>query len=174
MSKFGIIHLLKLTIEMNGGIFMKEGISFAQVETSIIMEPRHCNPSGNIHGGEMMKIMDNVAGIVAVKHAKGNVVTARIDEIIFHIPVHVGDIVTCIGELAYVGTTSMQIFVSVLVNDIKGQNESKIALTAFFTMVHLDENGKPAQVAQLTPTTLDEEALYLLGKRKYEEIRAKK
>ena len=152
MSKFGIIHLLKLTIEMKGGIFMKEGISFAQVETSIIMEPRHCNPSGNIHGGEMMKIMDNVAGIVAVKHAKGNVVTARIDEIIFRIPVHVGDIVTCIGELAYVGTTSMQIF----------------------TMVHLDENGKPAQVAQLTPTTLDEEALYLLGKRKYEEIRAKK
>ncbi|RBP58215.1 acyl-CoA hydrolase [Alkalibaculum bacchi] len=153
---------------------MKKEISFTRVETSMIMEPKHCNPSGNIHGGEMMKIMDNVAGIVAVKHAKGNVVTARVDETIFHIPVHVGDIVTCIGELAYVGTTSMQIFVSVLVNDIKGQNKSKIALTAFFTMVHLDEDGKPAKVPQLTPITPDEEALYLLGKKKYEEIKSKK
>lgn len=153
---------------------MKRDISFTRVETSMVMEPKHCNPSGNIHGGELMKIMDNVAGIVAAKHAKGNVVTARVDEIIFHTPVHVGDIVTCMGELAYAGTTSMQIFVSVVVNDIKGQKESKIALTAFFTMVHLDEYGKPAKVSRLTPTTPDEEALYLLGKKKYEEIKAKK
>ncbi len=153
---------------------MEEGISFTRVETSLIMEPRHSNPSGNIHGGEMMKIMDNVAGIVAVKHAKGNVVTARVDEIIFHIPVHVGDIVTCVGELAYVGTTSMQIFVTVLVSNIKKQDESKIALTAFFTMVHLDKDGKPAQVSQLNPQTPEEEALYMLGKRKYEEIKTKK
>lgn len=149
---------------------MKDGVSFARAETCLIMEPRHSNAAGNVHGGELMKIMDTIAGITAFKHARGNVVTARVDELVFHQPVHVGDIITCNGQLTYVGTTSMQIMVTLLVHDVQNHFEPEVALTAFFTMVHL-EGDKPAKVDPLIPSNEEEEDLYLLGERKYKEIK---
>ncbi|MBF7096478.1 acyl-CoA thioesterase [Alkalibacter mobilis] len=151
---------------------MNDGVTFAKAETCLIMEPMHSNSAGNVHGGELMKIMDNVAGITAFKHAKGNVVTARVDEIVFHKPVHIGDILTCTGQLTYVGKTSMQIMVTTVVHDIKNSFESDVVLTAFFTMVHLVDD-KPSPVPQLTPVTEEDKDLYLLGERKYREIRDK-
>ncbi|NTW71174.1 MAG: acyl-CoA thioesterase [Eubacteriaceae bacterium] len=136
----------------------------------MIMEPRHSNPAGNVHGGELLKIMDNIAGIVAHKHARGNVVTARIDEIVFHCPINIGDIITCTGQLTYVGTSSMQVMVTV--HTLKNYTDTLVALTAFFTMVHMKE-GKPAKVPRLTVTTEEERDLYLLGERKYKEIKKK-
>jgi acyl-CoA hydrolase len=136
------------------------------------MEPMHSNPYGNVHGGALMKIMDNTAGIAAAKHAKGTVVTARVDEIVFHKPIHVGDIVTCIGQLAYVGTSSMQIMVSIVVHELSNYSEPETALTAFFTMVHLVDD-KPAKVPELVVTTKEEEEIYKLGEKKYKEIKLK-
>ena len=63
---------------------MTSNISFTRAETCLVMEPKLSNPLGNAHGGELMKIMDNTAGIAAAKHAKGPVVTARVDEIVVH------------------------------------------------------------------------------------------
>ena len=151
---------------------MTNNISFSRAETCLIMEPRHSNPHGNVHGGELMKIMDNTAGIAAAKHAKGTVVTARVDEIVFHKAIHIGDIVTCIGQLSYVGKTSMQIMVSIVVHELDNYSEPKTALTAFFTMVHLVEN-KPAKVPELVVTTKEEEDIYKLGEKKYWEIKSK-
>lgn len=147
-------------------------IFFPKTETSILMEPIHSNVHGNVHGGELMKIMDTVAGITATKHCKGHVVTARVDEIVFHIPIHIGSIVTCIGQLAYVGKSSMQIMVRVVVHDVDNYSDPEIALTAFFTMVHLVDN-KPAKVPELIVTTKEEEELYKLGEKKYKEIKEK-
>lgn len=138
----------------------------------MVMEPIHSNMMGNVHGGELMKLMDNVGGITAYKHAKGIVVTARVDEIIFHNAIHIGDIVTCIGQLTYVGKSSMQVMVEILVNDIKNNSEPKKALTAFLTYVHLVD-GKPSKVPELIVTTKEEEELYNLGEKKYREIKAK-
>ena len=145
-------------------------ISFAKAETCMIMEPRHSNAMGNVHGGELMKIMDNIAGIAAFKHAKGAVVTARVDEIVFLKPIHIGNIVTCVAQLAYVGNSSMQIVVKIYVNDINNYSKPDVALTAFFTMVHLVD-GKPAEVPKLVVTTKEEEELYKLGEKKYKEIK---
>lgn len=149
---------------------MDDNVSFSRAETCMIMEPRHSNAAGNVHGGELMKIMDSIAGITAFKHAKGTVVTARVDELVFHRPVHVGDIITCIGQLTYVGVTSMQIMVKVMVNDPQDDFYPEVALTAFFTMVHLVDD-KPARVEPLFPLNDEEEDLYLLGERKYLEIK---
>ena len=163
---------------------MTNNISFAKAETCLIMEPIHSNIYGNVHGGELMKIMDNVAGLAAFKHAKGTVVTARVDEIVFHKPIHVGDIITCTGQVAYVGKSSIQVMVSIISNNIEDyahsevamtsldSSNSEVAMTAFFTMVHLVDN-KPAQVPKLVITNKEEEELYKLGEKKYHEIKSK-
>ncbi len=147
-------------------------ISFARAETSLVMEPIHSNIYGNVHGGELMKIMDTVAGITAAKHCKGAVVTARADEIVFHKPIQIGSIVTCIGQLAYVGKSSMQIMVSVVVHEMGNYSQPETVLTAFFTMVHIVDN-KPTKVPELIVTTKEEEEIYRLGERKYKEIKEK-
>ena len=109
---------------------MYSKIAFARAETCMVMEPRHSNIMGNVHGGELMKLMDNVAGIAAFKHCKGDAVTARVDEIVFIKPVHIGDIVTCVGQLTYVGRSSMQIMVSIYVNDLHSEEMPEASLTA--------------------------------------------
>jgi acyl-CoA hydrolase len=141
-------------------------MSFSRAETCLIMEPRLSNTHGTAHGGELMKIMDSTAGIAALKHCKGPVVTARVDELVFHRPIRIGDIVTCIGELCYVGRTSMQVRVRIVVH------EPETALSAFFTMVHM-QDGVPAPVPPIEPETEAERELYRLGEEKYREIRAK-
>ncbi|MDF2820488.1 MAG: acyl-CoA hydrolase [Clostridiales bacterium] len=151
---------------------MGKNIAFSRAETCQIMEPMHSNSYGNVHGGNLMKMMDDIAGLVAVKHAKGTVVTARVDEIVFHKPIHIGDIVTCKGQLAYVGTSSMQIMVSISVHEIEDYSKLETAMTAFFTMVHLVDD-KPTKVPELVVTTKEEEELYKLGEAKYKEIKAR-
>ncbi len=151
---------------------LDKNVSFSNAITTMIMEPIYSNSQGNVHGGELMKIMDNVAGIVALKHSMGPVVTARVDELVFHKPVNIGNIITCLGQLAYVGNTSMQIFVKILVRDLEHYSEPEVALSAFFTMVHL-KNGKPAPIPKLTPITKEELNLYKLGESKYLEIKSK-
>lgn len=147
-------------------------ISFSRAETCMIMEPMHSNALGNVHGGELMKIMDNIAGLAAYKHAKGVVVTARVDEIVFHKPVHIGNVVTCVGQLAYVGNSSLQVIVTLYVHDVNNYSQPKIALSAFFTMVHLVDK-KPARAPKLVATTKEEEELFKLGEEKHKEIKGK-
>ena len=151
---------------------MDSEISFSRAETCLIMEPRLSNPHGTAHGGELMKIMDNTAGIAAAKHAKGSVVTARVDEIVFHKAIHIGDIVTCIAELCYVGRTSMQIRVRIVVHELDNYQEPETALTAFFTMVHMKDDA-PSPVQPLNPVTDAEIELYRSGEQKYMEIQSK-
>jgi acyl-CoA hydrolase len=151
---------------------MERELSFARAETCLIMEPRLSNIHGTAHGGELMKIMDSTAGIAAAKHAKGSVVTARVDELVFHRAIRIGDIVTCIAQLCYVGRTSMQIMVRIVVHELDNYQEPETALSAFFTMVHM-EGGVPAPVPAIVPQTEAERELYKRGEEKYREIRAK-
>lgn len=78
-----------------------------QVVMSQVMLPHQANVAGNVHGGEIMKFMDMAAGACAMKYARSNCVTARVDELVFHIPIFVGALVTCTANIAYVGNTSM-------------------------------------------------------------------
>lgn len=139
-----------------------------------LMQPHHANPTGNVHGGEIIKLMDNVAGIVAFRHARTTVVTARVDELEFHLPIHIADLVTCNGQITFAGTHSMEILVTVLVEDIRKSDTTKVGLTAFFTMVALDQNGKPTAVPPLEVTTDEERKLFEEGQKRYSAHKQKR
>ncbi len=151
---------------------MKEHISFARSETTLIMEPYQSNSQNVIHGGELMKIMDMAAGIVGRKHSKGLIVTARIDDVVFYKPVYIGNTVTCIGQLVYVGKTSMTIMVDVVVHDLNDFENPITAVSSLFTMVHIID-GKPSQVPDLDIRSEQERELNRLGKLKYNAIKEK-
>lgn len=138
-----------------------------------LMQPEQANIYGTVHGGEIMKLMDHAAGIVAIRHARKKVVTARVDRMEFHHPIHIGNLVTCIGQLTFVGNSSMEVFVKVLVEDLFKEELSKIALTAFFTMVALDENGKTTTVPSLHITNEEERMLFEEGYQRYLTYREK-
>jgi uncharacterized protein (TIGR00369 family) len=127
---------------------------------SMIMEPGQANVFGNIHGGEIMKLMDNTAGVTAARFARKNVVTARVDELQFLKPVHVGDFVTCTGRVVYVGRTSIEIYVTIDVEDLRVPDSGQRALEAYFTLVAIDADGRPTPVTPYEPETEDEKALY--------------
>jgi acyl-CoA hydrolase len=139
----------------------------SKVSIGNLMQPDQANPSGNVHGGEIMKLMDNTAGIAAVRHARTSVVTARVDELEFHQPIHIGNLVTCNAQLTFVGSRSMEVLVTVLVENLKKDEPAKVALTAYFTMVAIDKNGVPITVPSLEITTDEERRLFEEGQKRY-------
>lgn len=114
-----------------------------------IMLPGKANWAGNIHGGEIMKMMDSAAFAAASRYCHCNVVTARVDELIFHQPVKVGDLVTCKVKIIFTGNSSMEIKTTISVDDLEEGHSSILVLSAFITMVALDRNGKPSPVPKL-------------------------
>ena len=136
--------------------------------------PQQANPAGNIHGGEIMKMMDGTAGIAAMRHSHCNVVTARVDELMFKKPVKIGDYVICTGRVVYTGRTSMEVFVTVESENLK-TGCRQIALTAFFTMVALDESGAPTPVPPVLPgDDVFSQKLYESGRKRYKQNRERR
>lgn len=145
----------------------KKTIKESRICIGNLMEPQQANVSGNVHGGEIMKLMDNTAGIVAHRHARNNTVTARVDGLEFIKPIHIGNLVTFEGRLTYVGRSSMEVLVEVYVEDLEVENSKKLGLTGYFTMVALGEDGRPKQVPELLPESQEEEKLFSEGKERY-------
>ncbi len=139
-----------------------------------VMMPNQANPNGNVFGGEIMKMMDSAAYACGYKYAHMNVVTARVDELEFHKPIFIGDLVNCTAEVVFVGHSSMEIFVNVEVEDIEHGDKPEQALTAYFTMVAMDRNGRPKAVAPLKVTTPEQRAAFEEGKERYEAHKARK
>jgi acyl-CoA hydrolase len=139
-----------------------------------VMMPNQANPNGNVYGGEIMKIMDSAAYAVARRYARGNVVTARVDELEFHLPIHIGDLVTCTAEVVFVGHSSMEVSVSVDVEDLDVDSKPCRALTSFFTMVALDRNNRPKAVPPLAIDTDEAREAFEAGRRRYEKHKADK
>jgi acyl-CoA hydrolase/ferritin len=142
-------------------------VGHSSVVMAQLMLPHQANLAGYVHGGEIMKIMDNAAGVVAARHAHTNVVTVRVDNIFFLKPVRVGDVLLVLASLTFVGRSSMDIRVEVETENI-GQEKKQKALTANFIYVSLDKTGKPAEVPPLLITTEEEERLFEEGRKRYE------
>jgi uncharacterized protein (TIGR00369 family) len=117
-----------------------------------MMLPQHANPAGNVHGGDIMKFIDDAAGVVAVKHARTNTVTASIDRLDFHRPVFIGNLLVVKASLNATGRTSMEIGVRVEAEDLRSGEVKHIA-SAYLTFVSLNAHGRPTPVAPYTPTT---------------------
>jgi len=162
------VHLLK---QFDEHIPPKERtVGHSSVVMAQLMLPHQANLAGYVHGGEIMKIMDNAAGVVAARHAHTNVVTVRADNIFFLKPVRVGDVLLVHASLTFVGHSSMEIRVEVETENAAQEKRQK-ALTAIFIYVSLDKTGKPAEVPPLLITTEEEEKLFEEGRQRYEARR---
>ncbi|WP_055070231.1 acyl-CoA thioesterase [Clostridium massiliamazoniense] len=148
----------------------------SKIVVSEVVWPHKANIAGNMHGGEVMKIMDSTAYASSRRYANTNTVTARVDELEFHLPIFIGDLLTCTAQVVYVGKSSMQVKVVVEVESLEcvGACRRNRALTAYFTMVALDENGKPTLVPELIIETDEEKLAYEEGKERYERQKFKK
>jgi uncharacterized protein (TIGR00369 family) len=116
------------------------------------MDLAHANFMGNVHGGEIMKLIDTAAGIAASRHAGGPVVTASLDEMSFMHPVHVGDVVLVHASVNDVGRTSLEVGVRVESEEILSGRRTHTS-SAYLVFVALDERGQPRPVPALVPET---------------------
>lgn len=130
-----------------------------QLAMTVLMTPDMANFSGNVHGGTILKLLDQVAYACASRYASQYVVTLSVDQVMFRQPIHVGELVTFLASVNYTGTTSMEIGVKVLTEDIRAQ-VIRHANSCFFTMVAVDELGQPTQVPPLDPSTPEEKRRY--------------
>lgn len=127
----------------------------SQVTLNQLMLPEDANYMGNVHGGVIMKLVDNTAGLCAMRHAQNQVVTVAIDSMTFYSPVHVGNVLTLSASLNWVGRSSMEVGVRVVAeNPLTG--ECTHTNTAFLVYVALDNTGKPVEAPPLILET-DEE-----------------
>jgi uncharacterized protein (TIGR00369 family) len=127
----------------------------SQITLNQLMLPHHTNPMGNVHGGEIMKLVDETGALCAIRHAQRPVVTLAIDSMTFHSPVHVGDLVALSASLNWVGRSSIEVGVRVIAeNPLTG--EQTHTNTAYLVYIALDETGRPTEVPRLILET-DEE-----------------
>ena len=125
------------------------------VVISQLMGPQDVNNAGNVHGGVIMRLIDSTAGVVAIRHARSNAVTASIDRLDFLYPAYAGDLVTFKASLNYVGQTSMEIGVRVETENLISA-EKRHTASAYLTYVALDKSGKPQRVPTLILETEDD------------------
>ena len=129
------------------------------IMTEMIM-PNDANPLGNLMGGNLMRWMDIVGGICAGKHCEAHVVTASVDHVSFQKPIHIGDVITLNAKVTRAFNTSVEIFVEVYAENIKG-HDSRKSNHAYFTFVALDdEQKKPTPVPAVLPLSSRELELH--------------
>jgi acyl-CoA hydrolase len=126
-----------------------------QLEMTVLMTPDMANFAGNVHGGHILKLLDQVAFACGSRYASTYVVTLSVDRVVFRQPIHVGELVTFLASVNATGRSSMEIGIKVLAQDIRSQ-VIRHANSCFFTMVALDEHRNPVAVEPLVPTTDDE------------------
>jgi uncharacterized protein (TIGR00369 family) len=122
---------------------------------SALMGPQEANVLGNVHGGVIMKLVDEAGALVAMRHARNPVVTVAVDSMTFMEPIRVGHLVMCNAEITYVGRTSMEVRVEVVTeNPLRG--EAKTTNTAYLVYVAIDAHGRPTEVPELVFETVEE------------------
>lgn len=126
-----------------------------QLTMTVLMTPDMANFSGNVHGGAILKLLDQVAYACASRYAGGYVVTLSVDQVMFKQAIHVGELVSFLASINFTGRTSMEVGIKVITENI--QNKSvRHANSCFFTMVAVDAQGKAVAVPPLEPVTDDE------------------
>jgi len=126
-----------------------------QLTMTVLMTPDTANFAGNVHGGTILKLLDQVAYACASRYAGRYVVTLSVDQVVFRQAVHVGELVTFLASVNHTGTSSMEIGIKVVAQHIRTQATRHVN-SCFFTMVAVDDDGKPVAVPPLRPFTPDE------------------
>lgn len=126
-----------------------------QLSMTVLMTPDTANFSGKVHGGSILKLLDQAAYACASRYAAAYVVTLSVDQVVFRQPIHVGELVTLLASVNHTGTSSMEVGIKVLAENIRTQ-EKRHVNSCFFTMVAVDDHGKPIPVPPLLPVSHDE------------------
>jgi acyl-CoA hydrolase len=126
-----------------------------ELTMTVLMTPDTANFSGNVHGGNLLKLLDQVAYACASRYAGRYVVTMSVDRVTFRQPIHVGELVTFLASINHTGTSSMEVGIKVVSENIRTQVVRHVN-SCFFTMVAVDDAGKPAPVPPLRPFSADQ------------------
>ncbi len=126
-----------------------------QLTMTVLMTPDTANFAGNVHGGTILKLLDQVAYACASRYAGRYVVTLSVDQVMFRSAIHVGELVSFLASVNLTGTSSMEIGIKVLAEDIRTQ-QARHVNSCFFTMVAVDDDRKPVAVPAFVPSTPDE------------------
>lgn len=141
--------------------------AFSTLSMSVLMMPDMANFSGNVHGGELLKLLDQVAYACATRYSGYYVVTLSVDQVLFKEPIHIGELVTFKASVNYVGKTSMEVGIRVEAQDVKTK-KIRHTNSCYFTMVALDTNGRPVRVPQLELKTPLQRCRFQAGKKRKE------
>ena len=136
----------------------------SRVETMHMVRPNHLNSAGRLFGGMLMQWIDEVAGLVAKRHSRTNVITASVDNLKFLKGAYQGDTVVIIGWITYVGTSSMEVRVDTYCENVIG--ERRPINRAYFSMVALDEHDRPTAVPEILIETEAQKAEWENGKKR--------
>jgi uncharacterized protein (TIGR00369 family) len=130
-------------------------MSASKISIAQLMQPEHANNLGNVHGGWIMKLVDEAGALACMRHAQRRVVTVTIDQMVFRQPIRIGDLVILNAQVTYAGRTSLEAEVQVTAeNPVTG--EQTHTNTAYLVYVAMDKDGQPAPVPALFAET-DEE-----------------
>ncbi len=136
-------------------LFTPKSMRASRVTLSQLMHPEHANLLGNVHGGWIMKLVDEAGALACMRHAQKKVVTVAIDSMTFRQPIKIGDLIILNAEVTYTGRTSLEAEVEVLAeNPITG--EQTHTNTAYLVYVALDDEGRPTSVPPLFAETEEE------------------
>jgi len=129
----------------------------SRIQLAQMMMPEHANTHGNVHGGWIMKLVDEAGGLASTRHAAHRTVTVAIDRMVFRHPIHIGDLVVFNAEVTYAGRTSMEVEVDVIAeNPISGEQIHTNA--AYLVYVAIDDHGKPTRIPPLLAETPEQQA----------------
>lgn len=129
---------------------------------TVLMTPDMANFSGNVHGGSLLKLLDQVAYACAAKYCKQYVVTMSLDQVLFKQKIKVGELVTFFAHVNYVGRSSMEIGIKVVAEDLRS-HKKRHTTSCYFTMVAVGDDGKSIEVPRLEIETELEKQLYETG-----------
>ena len=144
----------------------KKYVEDSRTEQFRLLKYEDINGANRLFGGKLMAWIDEVAGLVAKRHARMNVTTASVDNLKFLRGAYQKDVIVIIGRTTFVGTTSMEVKVDSYVEGLEG--ERILINRAYFTMVALDENDRPAKVPELILETQEEKEEWENGKKRRE------
>ena len=145
-------------------------VSESRMETSYLMMPQHANPGGSIYGGTILSMADAVAYMCAARHSTPRCVTASVDQVDFREPIHIGEVVTFKACINYVGRSSMEVGIRIEAENLK-TGVRRHTNSCYFTMVALDENGKPLEVPRLITETAIEKKRFKEGRIRREHAK---
>jgi acyl-CoA hydrolase len=134
-----------------------------ELSMTVLMTPDMANFSGKVHGGAIMKLLDQVAYACASRYSGSYVVTLSVDQVLFKEPIQIGELVTFLASINYTGRTSMEVGIKVIAENVQ-MKSVRHTNTSYFTMVAVDEHGKPKPVPQVEPKTPTEKRRYEMAK----------